>query len=89
MMGHNCLWTLQVFCKRAKKNPDGVMVERQRVMARELEDAEAASYKRIVEHKLADRSKTKYSKVLFVKASAFFHGNDHNSISDRNIKQAG
>ncbi len=47
MTMQNYLWALQVFCEWAKKNPDELMLERQRERSVELEDSETVSFKRI------------------------------------------
>ncbi len=80
MTMQNYLWALQVFCEWAKKNPDELMLERQREGSLELDDLKRSSFKRIVEYQLEDRSKTKHSKALIVKALASFYGNSYASI---------
>ncbi len=80
MTMQNYLWALQVFCEWAKKNPDELMLERQRERSVELEDSETVSFKRILEYQLEDRSKTKHSKALIVKALASFYENNRASI---------
>ena len=82
MTMQNYLWALRVFCEWAKKNPDELMLERQRERSLKLEDLKTASFKRIVEYQLEDRSKTKHTKALIVKALASFYGNNNGSIYD-------
>ncbi|MBI2183632.1 MAG: hypothetical protein HYU39_01605 [Thaumarchaeota archaeon] len=73
MTTQNYLWALQVFCDWSKKTPDELMLERQRERSSALDESETASFKRIVEYQLADRSKTKHSKALVAKALASFY----------------
>ena len=74
----NYLWALQVFCEWTKKNPDELMLERQKERSLKPEDLTVSS-KRIAEYQLKDRSKTKHSKALIVKALASFYENNYAS----------
>jgi len=79
MTTQNYLWALQVFCEWAKKNPDELVQERKRERSLEFDASERMSFKRIVNYQLEDKSKTKHSKALIVKALASFYGdNDAN-----------
>lgn len=83
MTVQNYLWALQVFCEWAKKNPDELILERRRERSLKLKDLERESSKRIVEYQLGDRSKTKHSKALIVKALVSFYESNRASVHVR------
>ncbi len=80
MAVENYLWALGVFCDWAKKNPDELILEM--VKAASPEDFKTTSSSRIMAYQLQDRSTTKRSKALIVKAVASFYENNRVSIGD-------
>jgi hypothetical protein len=82
MTVQNYLWALQVFCEWTRKNPDELISERLVEMSAETEFSETQTFRRIKEYQLQDKSKTKYSKVMIVKALTSFYESNRASISN-------
>ena len=72
----NYLWGLGVFCTWAKMNPDELMLERKMEISLKQDDSKTASFRRIEEYQLNDRSKTKHSRALITKALSSFYTNN-------------
>jgi hypothetical protein len=85
MSVENYLWALQVFCDWVKKNPDELIFERLTEISEELTYFETQTYKRISNYQSEDKSKTKHSKAMIVKALASFYENNRASIGDMNV----
>ncbi len=80
MAVENYLWALGVFCNWAKKNPDELILEM--VKSASSEDFKTSNSSRIMAYQLQDRSTTKRSKALIVKALASFYENNRVTIGD-------
>ncbi|MCL4436479.1 MAG: hypothetical protein M1503_03605 [Thaumarchaeota archaeon] len=80
MAVENYLWALEVFCNWAKKNPDELILEM--VKSASPEEFKTTSSSRITAYQLQDRTTTKRSKALIVKAVASFYENSRSSIAD-------
>ncbi len=76
----NYIWALEIFCNWAKKNPDELILEMQKSINQEEFRTVASS--RIISYQLQDRSKTKRSKALIVKAVASFYENNRGTTAD-------
>jgi hypothetical protein len=78
----NYLWGLQVFCDWVKKNPDELIIERLREISEESDYSKTQTFRRIADYQLRDRSKTKHSKAMILKALASFYENNSARIGE-------
>ncbi len=78
----NYLWALQVFCEWTKKKPDQLISERLKEVADRSNYAKTQTYKRITVFQSEDKSKTKYSRDMIVKAMTSFYENNQAALGD-------
>jgi len=82
----NYLWALQVFCDWAKKNPDELILERLTEISDKSDYLRTGTFKRILDFQTLDRSKTKHTRDMVVKALASFYINNLAGIDNTNLE---
>lgn len=78
----NYLWALRVFCEWTKKNPDQLISERLKEIEARADYPETKTYKRITVFQAEDKSKTKYSRDMIVKAMTSFYENNQATLGN-------
>ena len=75
----NYLWALQVFCEWTGKTPDELIRERLFEIYAEIEFSKTQTFSRIEKYQQQDKSKTKHSKDMIIKAlTSFYESNEAN-----------
>lgn len=69
----NYLWALGVFTEWTKKKPDQLISERLKEIADRSDYTKTQTFKRITVFQSEDKSKTKYSRDMIVKAMTTFY----------------
>lgn len=80
MTMENYSWALRVFCEWSGKTPDELIRERLHEISDETEFSKTQTFKRIKDYQLLDKSKTRHSKAMIVKALASFYESNQASI---------
>ncbi len=79
----NYLWALRVFTEWTKKKPDQLISERLKEIAdRSTNYTKTQTFKRITVFQSEDKSKTKYSRDMIVKAMTSFYENNEAPLGD-------
>ena len=87
MTVQNYLWALQVFCDWTKKNPDELVSERLSEISDKSDYFESPTFKRIADYQSDDRSKTKHSRDMIVRAITSFYDDNRAGIDDANLEE--
>ena len=83
----NYLWALQVFCDWAEKNPDELISERLKEISDRSDYFKSLTFKRIGDYQSYDRSKTKHSRDMIVRALSSFYDDNRAGIGNADLDE--